>query len=257
MRWLDDFLSRWPGTPVVTSHDRYFLDRVVNRVWRIDGGRMRAYRGNYSQFERQRDADQELLQKQAAGSRRSSSPKKRPSSAATAPASGRRKPRAARSARPRRAHRRRREGPALDQLQLKAQRSGDVALTTEDLEVGYTDTLLRARATSRLSAANASPSSARTAPARRRCSRRLRGSWTRRRQSAARRQRQRRPLLAGGGEPRRTATVYEEMRRDRVHGHPGRRATSSARFLFSGDDVDKHVISPSAAASAAVSPWPS
>src|SRR5437764_8250948 len=36
MAWLDDFLGHWPGTLIVTSHDRYFLDRVTNRVWFLE-----------------------------------------------------------------------------------------------------------------------------------------------------------------------------------------------------------------------------
>jgi len=53
LQWLEDFLRRWKGALVVTSHDRYFLDRAVNHVWYLEGRRLRAYRGNYSAFQQQ------------------------------------------------------------------------------------------------------------------------------------------------------------------------------------------------------------
>jgi ATP-binding cassette subfamily F protein 3 len=52
--WLEDWLRRYPGTLIVVSHDRDFLDGVVNVVAHIDGRRLRRYGGNYSSFEAQR-----------------------------------------------------------------------------------------------------------------------------------------------------------------------------------------------------------
>jgi len=52
--WLESWLGRYPGTLIVISHDREFLDNVVGQVIHIEGGRVRAYRGNYSDFERLR-----------------------------------------------------------------------------------------------------------------------------------------------------------------------------------------------------------
>ena len=54
--WLEDWLKRYPGTLLVVSHDRDFLDGVVNVVVHIDNHRLRRYSGNYSAFETQRAA---------------------------------------------------------------------------------------------------------------------------------------------------------------------------------------------------------
>lgn len=48
VEWLEDFLRNYPGALLVISHDRYFLDRVTNRTLELDGGKLFAYRGNYS-----------------------------------------------------------------------------------------------------------------------------------------------------------------------------------------------------------------
>jgi ATP-binding cassette subfamily F protein 3 len=52
--WLEDWLKRYPGTLIVISHDRDFLDGVVNVVVHIDGRKLKRYGGNYSSFEKQR-----------------------------------------------------------------------------------------------------------------------------------------------------------------------------------------------------------
>ena len=54
LEWLESYLQEWPHSLLVVSHDRYFLDKVVNRVWELKHGEMVAYRGNYSHFVRQR-----------------------------------------------------------------------------------------------------------------------------------------------------------------------------------------------------------
>jgi ATP-binding cassette subfamily F protein 3 len=54
--WLEDWLRRYPGTLLVVSHDRDFLDGVVNVVVHIDNKKLRRYSGNYSSFETQRAA---------------------------------------------------------------------------------------------------------------------------------------------------------------------------------------------------------
>ena len=50
--WLERWLQRYPGTLVIISHDRDFLDAIVNRVVRIEGGDIVTYGGNYSAYER-------------------------------------------------------------------------------------------------------------------------------------------------------------------------------------------------------------
>ena len=54
--WLEDWLKRYPGTLLIISHDRDFLDEVVNVVVHIDERKLKRYSGNYSSFERQRAA---------------------------------------------------------------------------------------------------------------------------------------------------------------------------------------------------------
>ncbi|RJX30756.1 MAG: ATP-binding cassette domain-containing protein [Oxalobacter sp.] len=60
--WLEDWLKRYPGTLIVISHDRDFLDGVVNVIVHIDDRKLRRYGGNYSAFERQRAERLVLMQ---------------------------------------------------------------------------------------------------------------------------------------------------------------------------------------------------
>ena len=60
--WLEDWLKRYPGTLLVISHDRDFLDEVVNVIVHIDDRKLKRYSGNYSSFERQRAAQMILAQ---------------------------------------------------------------------------------------------------------------------------------------------------------------------------------------------------
>jgi ATP-binding cassette subfamily F protein 3 len=64
LRWLESFLSRWRGCVVVTSHDRYFLDKVATRIWHLEGNQLKAYPGNYSKFVLTYAADAERRQQQ-------------------------------------------------------------------------------------------------------------------------------------------------------------------------------------------------
>jgi len=65
--WLESWLKSYPGTLLLISHDRDFLDTVADHILHIDGGRVGFYTGNYSAFERQRS--ERLAQQQAAFSR--------------------------------------------------------------------------------------------------------------------------------------------------------------------------------------------
>ena len=60
--WLEDWLKRYPGTLVVISHDRDFLDGVVNVIVHIDQQALKRYTGHYSDFEAQRAASLALSQ---------------------------------------------------------------------------------------------------------------------------------------------------------------------------------------------------
>ena len=46
--WLEEYLDKFKGTVLTVSHDRYFLDKVVNRIVEIQGGKAEFYSGNYS-----------------------------------------------------------------------------------------------------------------------------------------------------------------------------------------------------------------
>jgi ATP-binding cassette subfamily F protein 3 len=58
-RWLEDYLVKQPEGMVIVSHDRYFLDRVVTRIFELHGGRITCYPGNYQQYWRLRQQRQE------------------------------------------------------------------------------------------------------------------------------------------------------------------------------------------------------
>ena len=52
--WLEEWLTAFPGTLLMISHDREFLDAVIGRVLHIENRGVHAYSGNYSQFEQKR-----------------------------------------------------------------------------------------------------------------------------------------------------------------------------------------------------------
>lgn len=62
VEWLEKTLRQWPGALLIVSHDRYFLDRVINQVWQLTPDSIKTYSGNYSSYVQQRDAawDREL-----------------------------------------------------------------------------------------------------------------------------------------------------------------------------------------------------
>jgi ATP-binding cassette, subfamily F, member 3 len=59
--WLEAWLSAYPGTLLMISHDREFLDAIIDRVLHIENRSIRAYAGNYSQFEQKRAEELALL----------------------------------------------------------------------------------------------------------------------------------------------------------------------------------------------------
>ncbi|MGY8809457.1 MAG: ATP-binding cassette domain-containing protein [Pseudomonadales bacterium] len=62
--WLEDWLRGYPGTLLLISHDRDFLDAVVEHIVHVEGQKLNLYRGAYSQFERTRA--ERLAQQQSA-----------------------------------------------------------------------------------------------------------------------------------------------------------------------------------------------
>ena len=140
VEWLEETLLHWRGGLVVVAHDRYFLDKVANRIWDMNFGRLETYRGNYSSFrvqkemrlDRQRtewESQQEFIEKTEEFIRRNLAGQR------TKEAQGRRT----------RLERFLRD-EALDRPQDQQQirlglttqiRSGDLVLATKNLAVGY------------------------------------------------------------------------------------------------------------------------
>lgn len=50
VKWLEEYLGRYQGALLLVTHDRYFLDRVTNRMFELDGGKLYSYKGNYAAF---------------------------------------------------------------------------------------------------------------------------------------------------------------------------------------------------------------
>ncbi len=141
IEWLENHLANWPGALLLVSHDRYFLDQVVNRVWELDWGEVETYRGNYSAYvnQRQERMDRRLAEfetQQAIIAREEDFIRRHISGQRTKEAQGRRK----------RLERLKRDNLVARpqtgrRLKLRFQskrRSGDIILQTKDLVIGYT-----------------------------------------------------------------------------------------------------------------------
>jgi ATP-binding cassette subfamily F protein 3 len=63
VEWLEGYLSQWAGAVLIVSHDRYFLDKVVDHVWEMSTSGLEVYRGSYSDYVGQRQERWELRQK--------------------------------------------------------------------------------------------------------------------------------------------------------------------------------------------------
>ncbi|WP_447299619.1 ABC-F family ATP-binding cassette domain-containing protein [Enterococcus faecium] len=50
LSWLENYLQSYTGALLIVSHDRYFLDKVVNEVYELSRRKMRHYKGNYSKY---------------------------------------------------------------------------------------------------------------------------------------------------------------------------------------------------------------
>jgi ATPase subunit of ABC transporter with duplicated ATPase domains len=62
--WLEQFLKGYEGALLMTSHDREFMNRIVNKVVEIDGGQLATYSGNYEFYEQQRALNEKQQQAQ-------------------------------------------------------------------------------------------------------------------------------------------------------------------------------------------------
>lgn len=137
VEWLEEYLSNWPGAVVLVAHDRYFLDKVATRVWDLSGGRLEAYRGNYSAYvqqraERHERQRREFSRQQAVIAKEEEFIRRNIAGQRTREAQGRRK----------RLERLERIERLQDEKHIHLNlhtdlRSGDLVLATHDLVVGY------------------------------------------------------------------------------------------------------------------------
>ena len=64
LAWLESFLESYKGTIIVVSHDRYFLDRITNKIFDLSAGTLDAYKGNYSEFTVKREERLEVMRRE-------------------------------------------------------------------------------------------------------------------------------------------------------------------------------------------------
>ncbi|GEO15128.1 ABC-F family ATP-binding cassette domain-containing protein [Microvirga aerophila] len=62
--WLEEFLKGYDGALLMTSHDRAFMNRIVNKIIEIDGGTLTTYSGDYEFYEQQRALNEKQQQAQ-------------------------------------------------------------------------------------------------------------------------------------------------------------------------------------------------
>jgi ATP-binding cassette subfamily F protein 3 len=63
IEWLENYLSDYQGTYVIVSHDRFFLDKTVNRIAEVAHQQLYHYKGNFSDYLDQKDERDEMLQR--------------------------------------------------------------------------------------------------------------------------------------------------------------------------------------------------
>ena len=62
--WIEGYLRDYSGTVVIVSHDRYFLDKVVNKIAEISSQKITLYNGNYSFYLEEKSEREELQRSQ-------------------------------------------------------------------------------------------------------------------------------------------------------------------------------------------------
>jgi ATP-binding cassette subfamily F protein uup len=60
--WLETYLARYPGALLLVTHDRYFLDRVTNRMLEVEPGGVKKYEGNYSRYLELKEIQEQLAE---------------------------------------------------------------------------------------------------------------------------------------------------------------------------------------------------
>ncbi len=142
IEWLEKYLATWRGAVLIVSHDRYFLDKVVNRIFELSFSSLERYRGNYSAYLRQRaerslrrekefKSQQKFIAKEEEFIRRNLAGQR------TKEAQGRRK-RLERLKRDKFIERQR-SHKAMNLALHTEVRSGDLVLATHNLQIGYPD----------------------------------------------------------------------------------------------------------------------
>ncbi|MFO7979899.1 MAG: ABC-F family ATP-binding cassette domain-containing protein [Candidatus Aminicenantes bacterium] len=63
LEWLEQYLLEFSGTIVIVSHDRFFIDQLVQNIYELNHGKLDYYAGNYSYYEKEKKKREELLEK--------------------------------------------------------------------------------------------------------------------------------------------------------------------------------------------------
>jgi len=64
IEWIERYLSNYPGTVIIVSHDRYFLDRMVDKIVEISQQTLNHYSGDYSYYEQEKEIRSEMQQRE-------------------------------------------------------------------------------------------------------------------------------------------------------------------------------------------------
>lgn len=64
MEWLENYLKEFEGTLIAISHDRFFLDKIATQIAELSSGHIRIYKGNYSDYLREKEKRREALLKE-------------------------------------------------------------------------------------------------------------------------------------------------------------------------------------------------
>ena len=138
--WLEGFLAKFNGSFIVVSHDRYFLDKVTDHIWELEGGGLQAFPGNYSKYRqlksdqvtrqlKEYERQQEFIAKEEYFIRRYKAGQR----------SREAKGRETRLARLKRIEKPVSNESSLRLSSVKSMRTGQTVLSTDDLTVGYRD----------------------------------------------------------------------------------------------------------------------
>ncbi|OLO25563.1 multidrug ABC transporter ATP-binding protein [Alkalihalophilus pseudofirmus] len=68
IEWLESYLAQYKGSLIMVTHDRYFLNRVTNRIYELDQGKLYTYEGNYEVYLKKK-AEREALAEQSESKR--------------------------------------------------------------------------------------------------------------------------------------------------------------------------------------------